>query len=137
MANLIVVGTDGTETANLAVQRAADLARDTGAQLHVISAYAAEAPVSLAEGGRLRESDVAIELAEQSAALVRGTVPGLTTAAVQGTPADGLVKEAERLDASMIVVGNKRVQGFARVLGSVAAGVAHHAPCDVLIVRTH
>ena len=45
MANLIVVGTDGTETANLAVQRAADLARETGAELQLISSDAVEVPV--------------------------------------------------------------------------------------------
>ena len=36
----------------------------------------------------------------------------------------------------MIVVGNKRVQGLARVLGSVASAVAQHAPCDVYIAKT-
>lgn len=30
----------------------------------------------------------------------------------------------------MVVVGNKRVQGMARVLGSVASAVAKDAPCD-------
>ena len=32
----------------------------------------------------------------------------------------------------MIVVGNKRVQGAARVLGSIAGDVAKRAPCNVL-----
>jgi nucleotide-binding universal stress UspA family protein len=51
-------------------------------------------------------------------------------------PADALCAEAERLGASIIVVGNKRVQGMARVLGSVAAEVARHAPCHVFIAHT-
>jgi nucleotide-binding universal stress UspA family protein len=36
----------------------------------------------------------------------------------------------------MIVVGNRRMQGLGRLLGSVANDVAHHAPCDVHIVKT-
>jgi nucleotide-binding universal stress UspA family protein len=36
----------------------------------------------------------------------------------------------------MIVVGNRRMQGIGRVLGSVANSVAHNAPCDVYIAKT-
>ena len=36
----------------------------------------------------------------------------------------------------MIVVGNRRVQGVSRVLGSIASDVLRRAPCDVLIVNT-
>jgi nucleotide-binding universal stress UspA family protein len=48
-----------------------------------------------------------------------------------------LCEEAARLEASVIVVGNKRVQGAARVLGSIAGDVAKRAPCNVFIVHTH
>jgi nucleotide-binding universal stress UspA family protein len=44
--------------------------------------------------------------------------------------------EAQRLEATMIVVGNHRVQGLTRVLGAVATDVTRHAPCDVLIANT-
>ena len=37
----------------------------------------------------------------------------------------------------MIVVGNKRVQGFTRFLGSVARTIASEAHCDLYIVNTH
>ena len=43
---------------------------------------------------------------------------------------------AKEIGADLIVVGNRRVQGIGRVLGSVATDVAHHAPCDVYIVKT-
>jgi nucleotide-binding universal stress UspA family protein len=36
----------------------------------------------------------------------------------------------------MIVVGNRRMHGIGRVLGSVANSVAHNAPCDVYIAKT-
>ena len=63
-----------------------------------------------------------------------GTV---TTAVVMRDAASALCDEAERLGASCIVVGNKRVQGMARLLGSVAGSVAKSAPCDVLVVHTY
>ena len=47
-----------------------------------------------------------------------------------------LCDEAKRLDAEMIIVGNRRVQGMSRVLGSIAMDVARNAPCNVLIVHT-
>jgi nucleotide-binding universal stress UspA family protein len=36
----------------------------------------------------------------------------------------------------LIVVGNVRMQGLGRVLGSVGSDVLHQAPCSVLIVKT-
>ena len=41
------------------------------------------------------------------------------------------------MDARMIVVGNRRMHGIGRVLGSVANSVAHNAPCDVYIANTY
>ena len=40
------------------------------------------------------------------------------------------------MDADVIVVGNKGMQGVRRILGSVPNSVAHQAPCDVLIAFT-
>ena len=39
MYNTIVVGTDGSSTAAIAVERASEIARLTGARLHVVSSY--------------------------------------------------------------------------------------------------
>ena len=44
--------------------------------------------------------------------------------------------EHERVGADMIVVGNRRMQGVQRILGAVANDIAHHAQCDVLVVKT-
>ena len=56
--------------------------------------------------------------------------------AAHGKPQEVLVAEAERLNATLIVVGNVGMKGLGRVLGSVATSVAHAAPCDVYIVKT-
>ena len=47
-----------------------------------------------------------------------------------------ILAEAEKVSADLIVVGSKRMTGIARVLGSVANDVAHHAPCSVYVAKT-
>ena len=53
-----------------------------------------------------------------------------------GEAADALCSVAETIGADLIVVGNKRMQGAALILGSVPNRVAHKATCSVLIART-
>ena len=55
-----------------------------------------------------------------------------------GDAADAILDVAEEQRADLIVVGNKGMTGAKRfLLGSVPNKVSHHAPCSVLIVRTH
>jgi nucleotide-binding universal stress UspA family protein len=56
---------------------------------------------------------------------------------VEGAPTwKGIVQVAEERDASLIVLGSHRRSGIAgRLLGSVAAAVAMHATCSVLIIH--
>ncbi len=52
-------------------------------------------------------------------------------------PAEAIISVAEQRGADLIVVGNKGMVGAGRfLLGSVPNKISHHAPCDVLIVRT-
>lgn len=110
-----------------------------GASLHVVSALTRatieEFPdrpgASQVTSGELAESVVA-EVADE----LHDRVPVITTSSLQAKAAVALVDEAERLEARLIVVGNRRSQGLGRVLGSVASGVVAHAPCDVYIVKT-
>ena len=146
MFGSIVVGTDGSETANKAVDQATDLADKTKAKLLVVSAYE---PVSDA---RLREEaqqvpgdlqwmvnpreDVDATLNEAlESARERGV--DVEIFARQGDPADAILDVAEEQSAGLIVVGNKGMTGAKRfLLGSVPNKVSHHAPCSVLIIRT-
>jgi len=141
MSKLIIVGVDGNEPAEQAARVAADLARDTGAALHVVCAYGRDdvAEIDLEGDGTARVSvaDESADIAARTAAALGEGISQVDSSAAQGRPADVLVAEAERLGATLIVIGNKRVQGPGRVLGSVAASVAHHAPCDVYIAHTN
>jgi nucleotide-binding universal stress UspA family protein len=59
------------------------------------------------------------------------------THAVAGSAVDVLLDAAEAFSADLIVLGSKGLtRSTHAVLGSVAASVAHHAPCDVMIVQT-
>jgi len=138
----LVCGVDNSPTAAAAARKAAELATALGAQLHLVSAYGKLEAETVEVG-----SDRFLVTNEMEADRITGAItvelrrefPGLeiTTWSGSGRPGEALVRAAERLDADLIVVGNKRVQGIARVLGSIARDVAAHAPCDVYIAHTH
>lgn len=55
----------------------------------------------------------------------------------EGEAADTLINAAETEGADLIVVGNRGMSGATRfLLGSVPNKVSHHAPCDLMIVKT-
>lgn len=142
MTRIVVTGVDNSETAAIAAQKAASLANDMGARLHVLSAYGTfeserinigsdEILVSNEQEAEAVARDVFLEIRREFPTLEITFAPG------KGSPGEALVNAAEHLDADVIVVGNKRVQGVARVLGSVARDVAAHAHCDVYVAHTH
>jgi nucleotide-binding universal stress UspA family protein len=142
----IVVGTDGSETAEKAVDAAIELAQLSGATLELVSAYepvsnqrlrreAREAPGDM-EWMVHRRAEVDATLRH---ALERAAAAGVTAGehAREGDAADAILDVAEELGADLIVVGNKGMTGAKRfLLGSVPNKVSHHAPCAVMIIRT-
>lgn len=136
--NPIVVGVDGSATARLAAKQAAELANSCGVALHLVTAYTKRATKTVRSAGETWVID-SLSTAEQVLADVRSDIRaanGVTSAVVEGDPAGAVIGEAKRLDASMIVVGNRRVQGVSRILGSVAGDITRRAPCHVLIAKT-
>jgi nucleotide-binding universal stress UspA family protein len=144
--NRIVVGTDGSETAREAVRQAADLAKQVGASLDVVSAYEPVSETRLRQERQEVPSDIAhvVTATEDVEATLadakrEGETTGIkvNTYARQGDPADAILDVAEEQKADLIIVGNKGMTGAKRfLLGSVPNKVSHHAPCSVLIVRT-
>lgn len=139
MTRTIIVGVDASDSASRAARVAAELARDTGASLRVVCAYAREDVAEVSDGSdhwHVTASATARGTADRVAAELAGIAGDVTAMAVEGKPVFALTSTAEQLAADLIVVGNRRVQGLSRVLGSVAAAVAQHAPCDVYIAHT-
>ncbi|WP_461186691.1 universal stress protein [Arthrobacter sp. Z4-13] len=139
MSGIIVVGVDGSNTALKAAESARDLADALGASLHVVSAFDSDRTEVFGSGSDqwvVSDSDAAEHVARTVAESLSGDNKA-THAAVRGRPADAIIREAVRVDARIIVVGNRRMHGIGRVLGSVANSVAHNAPCDVYIANTY
>lgn len=134
-----VVGTDGSDTAAKAAERAGALAQATGASIHVVCAFTNRPTTTVGLGSDvyfISALSQAEQIAEKQAQAYRLAGITATVAANEGRPAAVILDEAERVVADLIVVGNRRMQGVQRILGAVANDVVHHAPCDVLIVKT-
>jgi nucleotide-binding universal stress UspA family protein len=144
MADSIVVGTDGSDSAKRAVKEAVRLAKALDAELHLVSAFEplrGARIVGAPEGAAkvwspLPDASVEATLSEAAAA-VRMNDVAVSTHALERDPADALIEVADKVGASMIVVGNKGMHGAKRfVLGNVPNKVSHRARCSVLIVAT-
>ncbi len=143
----IVVGTDGSPTADVAVDRAGALASALGATLHVVSSYSSTSTSGawMASAGGVAISEVvsaeqAEATAEEIVTRARARLASLgldvRTHVCSGEAAQALIAIADDEHAQMIVVGNRGMTGTRRVLGSVPNRVSHHAHCGVLIVPT-
>lgn len=122
MYRKILVGTDGSPTAAIAVDRAVEVAKASGATLTLFTAASRARGEELVrrEAERLGEAGVAID-----------------TQVADGEPAGALIDAAEAGGYDLLVVGNKGMTGVGRFfLGSVPNKVSHHVNCNLLIVRT-
>jgi nucleotide-binding universal stress UspA family protein len=159
----IMVGTDGSATAMSAVDRAADLAAALGAKLLIVCAFD---PPSEAELERMAASSGSISAqwdADRSLRDVpdefRWRIAGAAQAqdvlerseehaakhgvdaevrTVKGPAPEALIAIAEEEDFELIVVGSVGMTGAQRFkLGNVPHRISHHAPTDLLILRTN
>lgn len=142
----IVVGTDGSPTAERAVEHAAAVAAADGARVVVVTAFVPgssplmEAVDAVPEDIRFALTDrvQAEERAERGRGIAKKAgVAKVVVQAIAGDPSAVLLEAARDFDADLIVVGSKGLTSPAHfILGSVAASVSHHAPCDVLVAHT-
>ena len=146
----IVVGTDGSATAAVAVGHAADLAALTGATVHIVHAFRTVSTAYLAAAGSaptwtddLEETNASIVAEADRGPCGRGSRAPcagdvkVETHARPGDAADLLVTVAKEVGADLVIVGNRGMTGAKRfVLGSVPNKVSHHCPCSLLIVET-
>jgi nucleotide-binding universal stress UspA family protein len=142
----VIVGTDGSETAELAVRHAAEVAKAFGAKLTVVTAFV---PRPEEEAKRLEEApeDVRWAITDATSADERARkgkaiahevgVDDVVVRVDSGDPASLLIDAADETGGDVIVVGSRGMTGAKRfILGSVPNRVSHHAPCDVMIVHT-
>jgi nucleotide-binding universal stress UspA family protein len=145
----ILLATDGSEDAQLALSTAVDLANSTNSELHVVTV----APGNPDPIYQIHEASLHYETYEQALEAVRGEAQkvldeqGEKVKEAGGTVAQAhlrigerrdraIVHLADEIDAGLIVMGSRGLGGIRRALmGSVSDSVVRHAHCPVLVVR--
>jgi nucleotide-binding universal stress UspA family protein len=144
----ILVATDGSEEAKLALTTSADLAKSTNSELHIAYVFptAVQRPFPnpiLARPAEEMEHELEEAMGQARSFLdreveqVKGEgVEVADTHLVRGQPDRELVHIGEEIDAGLIVMGSRGLGGVRRALmGSVSDSVVRHAHCPVLVVR--
>ena len=144
----ILLATDGSEEAQLALSTAVDQANSTNSELHVVTvgpwnpdpAYATH-EVSLR---RQTYEEVSEAIGKEAQQTLDEQVKKIKEAggSVQeahlrrGRKDQEIVRVAEEIGAGLIVTGSRGLGGVRRALmGSVSDSVVRHAHCPVLVVR--
>src|ERR671916_1366311 len=146
----IVLATDGSKDADLALSTAVDIATGTNSELHVITAapgrpdpvYAShemgfhwESYEEALEAVRKDAQDILDEQVRKVEE-VGGTVAGAHLRAGERRD-QAIVHLADELGAGLIVMGSRGLGGMRRaMMGSVSDSVVRHAHCPVLVVRS-
>ncbi len=139
MFHTIVIGSDGSDSAALAVRSAADLVATAGGHLHVVTVRDDQWQSDGSGDGHHwtnpeQDSRDALDAAVRIAGAAGANV---STHSPHGDPATAIIRVAHEVHADLIVVGNRGMRSSSRfAAASVPGRLALHAPCSVLIVRT-
>lgn len=142
--NTVVVGFDGSECAQRAVD-AASVVLNPGGTMHLVSAYDAPSvrEVTEAYAAVPKEFTASVDLMSEprnalSDEAQRVSDLGITVIDhfVDAEPASAILQTVEDVSADMVVVGSRglgRASAFVR--GSVSTKVAHHAQVDFMVIH--
>jgi nucleotide-binding universal stress UspA family protein len=143
----VLLATDGSQEAELALRTAVDLAISTDSELHILTVAREYHPAyEIPEyGTQLEQTLRRLERQVQEVLdeLVRKVedAGGTVTEAhlrMEGRPDREIVRLGEDIGAGLIVMGSRGLGGLRRALmGSVSDSVVRHAHCPVLVVRPH
>ncbi len=142
---IVLLATDGSGEAELALEMAVELANSTGSEFHIATVgrgYRSASDVTedyetIEKAVRTLEREAQGIIYEQTkkAEEAGGTVAE-AHCVIGGQPDKEIVRLAEGLDTSLIVIGSRGLSGIRRsLMGSVSDSVVRNAPCPVLVVR--
>ena len=144
MYDRILVPTDGSDCADLAVEHAINLADQYDAELHVLSVVDARdvshsapaiSPQQVEQTLRERAEAVVSDVADRAK---DAGVADVVTAIEPGVPDDVVVDYASENDCDLIVMGTHGRTGLERyLLGSVTERTVRRSDVPVLTVRSH
>jgi nucleotide-binding universal stress UspA family protein len=131
----IVVGVDGSECADRALEFAAHEAARWGALLHVVGGYEVPPDAAWVVVPQDVFEDAATAAVESGLARVHELEPAVVAKGEHVHGFAGNVLVAKSQGASLLVVGSRgRGELTSLVLGSVSGHCVHHAACPVTIV---
>ena len=135
----VLVATDGSEHSMKAVQRGLELVEKQGAQVTLMSVayfgtdYLAEMPPNIREK---LEDDARAALKKAKALFDAKNLPVETVLMTGLVPANLIIQKAQDGKFDRIVIGSTGQNALERIImGSTAAKVVAHAPCEVTVVR--
>ncbi|NLX47920.1 MAG: universal stress protein [Euryarchaeota archaeon] len=139
--NIILLATDGSKPALTATKKAIELAKATGAAVHVVCVKEDVMRTPLEQKGEdVAERDLigihskGGEVAMEWAAL--SSVPSVLKVYDSGPVVGAILDYARQIDPSYIVLGHAGRSGWEKIsLGSVAEGVMKHSPYPVIMTR--
>jgi nucleotide-binding universal stress UspA family protein len=135
----VLVATDGSEHSMKAVQRGLELAETQGAQVTLMSvAYYVQGYMSgMPPNTQEKLEDEARSALQKAKALFDAkNLPVETVLEAGLVPANLIIRKAQDGKFDRIVIGSTGQNALERILmGSTAAKVVAHAPCEVTVVR--
>ncbi len=140
----ILLATDGSEEAQLALRTAVELANSTDSELHVLTVGREYHPgYDIPEyGSQLQEAlrklvrQARGELDEQARKIEEAGGKVAEAHLRMGRPDEQIVSVADEIGAGLLVMGSRGLGGLRRALmGSVSDSVVRHAHCPVLVMR--
>jgi len=135
----VLVATDGSEHSMKAVERGLELAENQGAQVTLMSVayYGADYLTGMPPNIRDKLEDEARAALKKGKALFDAkNLPVETVLEAGLVPANLIILKAQEGKFDRIVIGSTGQNALERILmGSTAAKVVAHAPCEVTVVR--
>lgn len=145
MYKRILVPTDGSPIALLAVDAALYLARACGSEIVALSVACPDTLLGAVEGGLVseaaRQADALLARAEEHVAAVAARaqaqgVPCTTLTAYSLAPADAIIDTANTQGCDLLVMGSHGVRGLsAKLTGSVTQHVLKYSAIPVMVLR--
>jgi nucleotide-binding universal stress UspA family protein len=139
MFRKILVANDGSDQAFHALSLVLDMAKESGAELHMVSVE--EIPYLPATIEEVREESGSAarrfqNVLSRSRAMAEERYVQLKTHVLVGHPVRDIVNLSRDLEADLLVVGARGHSAlYERMIGSRADRIVHLAPCPVLVVK--
>jgi nucleotide-binding universal stress UspA family protein len=122
----VLLATDGSETASKAAEALVQRPWPDGSEFRIVTVEEPWLITPTSVTGNIKSAEQVLASAGLEA----------TAVVTSGNPKEGILEEAKKWNADLIVLGSHGRRGFKRfLLGSVSEAVAMNAHCSVVVVR--